>query len=174
MKLLKITFLLAIITTLMSCGTSHNYTNKTLNKNYYEYKIIYFKLNPKSQNQINFTGMVGSAFGGIAQPDVKQTFVRAINELADETKINLKYADNIDEIKEKDNLIFDTNISEINWNFGFSVATLKTVTNFKEVNTDKEIETIGIRKSGGGDEMNNLKKSLKDATFNFLKELEKK
>ncbi len=173
MKILKITFLFTLIITLISCGTSHNYANKTLNRNYYENKTIYFKLNPKSQNQINFTGMVGTVFGGIIQPNVKQTFEKAIIELADETKFNLKFIENYSEINEKDNLIFDTNISEINWHFGFSVATLKTVTNFKEVNTNKEIKTIGIRKSGGGDEMNNLKKSLKDATFNFLKEFEK-
>ena len=173
MKILKFTFLLTLIITLISCGTSHNYTNNALNKNYYVNKTIYFKLNPKSQNQINFTGMVGTIFGGIVQPDVRQTFEKAISELAEETKLNLKYIDTSNEIFGKDNLIFDTEISEINWHFGFSVATLKTVTNFKEVNTNKEIKTIGIRKSGGGDEMNNLKKSLKDATFNFLKEFEK-
>ena len=31
----------------------------------------------------------------------------------------------------------------------------------------------GIRKSGGGAENNNIRKSLKNATYNFLKELEK-
>ena len=169
----KLLLLILVSIILVSCGTSHNYTSNNLNKSFYQGKSIYFKLNPKSQNQINFTGMVGTVFGGIIQPDVKQTFEKAIIELADETKLNLKFIENYSENNEKDNLKFDTNISEINWHFGFSVATLKTVTNFREMNTNKEINTTGIRKSGGGDEMNNLKKSLKDATFNFLKELEK-
>lgn len=172
MKTLKFLLLFAVATILISCGTSHNYTNNTLDKNFYAEKTIYFKLNPKSQNQINFTGMHGTIFGSTVQPNVKETFKLSLNELASETNIKLKYIDNPEEITDKDPVIFDADISEINWHFGFSVATLKTVVNYKNSN-NKEITTTGIRKSGGGDEMNNLKKSLKDATYNFLKEYEK-
>ncbi|WP_374440141.1 hypothetical protein [Epilithonimonas sp.] len=175
MKNLKSFILLLIISVfLISCGTSHNYTNNTLNKNFFETKTIYFKLNPNSQNVINFSGMVGSVFGGITQPNVKETFKLSIEELAAETNVKLKFIEYNDEIKTTNPDIIDVNISEINWHFGFSVATLKTVVNYKNLYDNNEIKTTGIRKSGGGDEMNNLKKSLKDATYKFLKELEKK
>ena len=174
MKNLKL-ILLTVITTLilLSCGTSHNYTNNTLNKNFFDGKTFYFKLNPKSQNEIKFSGLVGTIFGGIAQPNVKETFKLSIEELASETKLDLKFMENNNEIYGNQTLIIDTDISEINWHFGFSVATLKTVINFKNIRDNREIQATGIRKSGGGDEMNNLKKSLKDATFNYLKEYQK-
>ena len=174
MKNLKL-ILLTVITmlTLLSCGTSHNYTNSTLNKNFYDGKTIYFQLNTKSQNTINFSGMVGTVFGGIAQPNVEETFKLSIKELANETNLNLKFIESFDEVDGEEPLIIDTDISIINWHFGFSVATLKTVINFKNIRDNREIQATGIRKSGGGDEMNNLKKSLKDATYNYLKEYQK-
>lgn len=173
MKNLKILFLLLITLLLISCGTSHNYTNRPLNKVFYGERTVYFKINPRSQKSITFSGMVGT-IGGIFQPNVKETFRISINELASETNLKLKFIENFDEIEDKKALLIDTDIAEIKWHFGFSVATLKTEVVYKNVNNDSEIKTTGIRKSGGGNEMNNLKKSLKDATYNFLKELEKK
>jgi hypothetical protein len=117
--------------------------------------------------------MHGTVLGGVVQPNVKETFQLSLNELANETNVKLKFIENSEEITDKDALVFDADISEINWHFGFSVATLKTVVNYKNISNNKEIQTTGIRKSGGGDEKNNLKKSLKDATYNFLKEYEK-
>ena len=85
----------------------------------------------------------------------------------------MKYTESF-EIDENDNvLIMESDISKINWHFGLSVATLKTVIKYRNTHNNKEINAIGIRKSAGGNEKNNLKKSLKDATYNFLKELEK-
>ncbi|GEN71611.1 MULTISPECIES: hypothetical protein [Chryseobacterium] len=173
MKIFRFLLLLAATIALTACGTSHNYTNNSLNKNFYAEKPIYFKLNPKSQTLINFTGMHGTVLGGVVQPNVKETFQLSLNELANETNVKLKFIENSEEITDKDALVFDADISEINWHFGFSVATLKTVVNYKNISNNKEIQTTGIRKSGGGDEKNNLKKSLKDATYNFLKEYEK-
>ena len=173
MKIFRFFLLFAAAITLTACGTFHNYTNNSLNKNFYAEKSIYFKLNPKSQNQINFTGMYGTVLGGVMQPNVKETFQLSLNELASETNVRLKFIENSEEITDKNAVVFDTDISEINWHFGFFVATLKTVVNYKNISNSKEIQTTGIRKSGGGDEKNNLKKSLKDATYKFLKEYEK-
>ena len=168
----KLLLLILVSIILVSCGTSHNYTNNNLNKSFYQGKSIYFKLNPKSQNQINFSGMVGTVLGGIIQPNVKETFKKSIEELASETNLKLKFIENSEKIIDKESIVFDTDISEISWHFGFSIATLKTNVIYKNTNNGNEIITNGIRKSGGGDEMNNLKKSLKNATFKFLKELE--
>ncbi|MRX41372.1 hypothetical protein GJU43_18950 [Flavobacterium sp. LC2016-23] len=167
-------FTLLISFLFFSCGSSSDYTNKPLDKVFYGDKTIYFKINPRSQKLITFSGMVGTIGGGIIQPNVEEAFRLSINELASETTLKLKFIKNSGEIEDEKALLIDINISEIQWHFGFSVATLKTGVIYKNVNNDSEIKTTGIRKSGGGNEMNNLKKSLKDATYNFLKELEKK
>lgn len=156
------------------CGSSSDYTNKPLNKVFYGDKTIYFKINARSQKLITFSGMVGTIGRGVIQPNVEETFRLSINELASETNLKLKFIEKPSEIDDKKALVIDTNISEIQWHFGFSVATLKTGVIYKNTNNNSEITTTGIRKSGGGNEVNNLKKSLKDATYNFLKELEKK
>ena len=139
---------------------------------FYKEKTICFKLNSKSKNQINFSGMVVS-IRGIKQPNIKETFKVSIKELVSETKLKLKFIENSERISDKDFLIIDTDISEINWHFDFSVSTLRTLVKYTNTHNNNEIITTGVRKSGGGNEMNNLKKSLKDAVFNFLKEFEK-
>lgn len=171
-KLKQFTILL-ILLSLASCGTSHNYSNNDLKKHFFDGKIIYFKLNDKSKNSINFSGMVGTVGGGIRQPNVKETFKLSIEELAIETNLKLKFIENSETTENNDVIVIESDIAEINWHFGFSVATLKTLVKYKNTSNNQEISTNGIRKSGGGDEKNNLKKSLKDATYNFLKELEK-
>ena len=110
---------------------------------------------------------------GIKQPNIKETFKVSIKELVSETKLKLKFIENSERISDKDFLIIDTDISEINWHFYFSVSTLRTLVKYTNTHNNNEIITTGVRKSGGGNEMNNLKKSLKDAVFNFLKEFEK-
>jgi hypothetical protein len=162
-----------ILLSLTSCGTSHNYANNDLKKQFFDGKIIYFKLNDKSKNSINFSGMVGTVGGGIRQPNVKETFKLSIEELAIETNLKLKFIENSETTENNNSMVIESDIAEINWHFGFSVATLKTIVKYKNTSNNQEISTNGIRKSGGGDEKNNLKKSLKDATYNFLKELEK-
>ena len=90
----KLLLLILVSIIFVSCGTSHNYTNNNLNKSFYQGKSIYFKLNPKSQSQINFSGMVGTVLGGIIQPNVKETFKKSIEELASETNLKLKFIEN--------------------------------------------------------------------------------
>ncbi len=162
-----------ILLSLTSCGTSHNYSNNDLKKQFFDGKIICFKLNDKSKNSINFSGMVATVGGGIRQPNVKETFKLSIEELAIETNLKLKFIENSETTENNNVMVIESDIAEINWHFGFSVANLKTLVKYKNTSNNQEIITNGIRKSGGGDEKNNLKKSLKDATYNFLKELEK-
>lgn len=172
MKSLKL-ILLSILTALLySCGTAHNYSNKGLNKKFYEGKTLYFTLNQESKKEIVFSGLHGTILGPYVPPNVEDTFVLALKDLTMETGVSLLYVGNSEASSEIKPYTFDTHIKDISWKFGFSVATFKTVINFKNIESNKEIETSGIRKSGGGDEMNNLKKSLKDAIFNFLKAYE--
>ena len=173
MKKIKIILGILVLFTLLKCGSVSNYTNNSLNKNFYNTKVIYFTLNTKSEEKMSVTGMAVGVLGGYKAPNVKKVFEESIQELATETTLNLKYVENNSEITDKDALKVDVEITEINWNFGFSVATLKTVVKYSPNNSTKIINTIGIRKSGGGSESNNLRKSLKNANYKFLQELEK-
>ena len=173
MKRLKPLFLILLTLALVSCGTNSNYTQNNLNKNFYNGKTIYFMYGYDSKDFISYKGMHASVLGPDLPPDVKKVFRESIEELATETKLNLKVADNLDNINDPSAVLVYVNIKEILWSFGFSVATLKTDVKYTIKPSYKEYNTIGIRKSGGGDPSNNVRKSLKVATYNFLKELEK-
>ncbi len=173
MKKLKIISGIIVLFTMLKCGSVSNYTNNTLNKNFYNSKVIYFTLNSKSEKNMSVTGMAVGVLGGYKAPNVKKVFEESIHELATETTLNLKYVENDSEITDKDAIKVDVEIREINWNFGFSVGTLKTEVYYSPTNSTEFIYTTGIRKSGGGSESNNLRKSLKNANYKFLQEFEK-
>jgi hypothetical protein len=161
-----------IILTFVNCGSVSNYTNNTLNKNFYSSKTIYFTLNQKSKTTMDVKGGM-PVLGGYKAPNVKEVFKESIQELANETKLDLKFMETSEKNSGKDIILVDAEILEINWTFGLSVATLKTKIDYNLVNDAKLIKTEGIRKSGGGSESNNLRKSLKNATYKFLQEFEK-
>jgi hypothetical protein len=153
----------------INCGSKSNYTKNTLNKGFYENKTIYFTLNSKSLDKMSFKG---PRMGVEVQPNVKKVFKESIEELALETKLNLKFVETPTNISNTEVLV-DVEITEILWSFGLSVATMNTSAIYKTQADNKVYNIKGIRKSGGGAENNNLRKSLKNATYNFLKELEK-
>lgn len=166
-RILFLTLLISFI--LISCGSSSDYTKNTLNKSFYENKTVYFTLNSKSLDKISFKG---PRMGFENQPNVKKVFKESIEELASETKLNLKFVENGTNTFNSE-LLVDVEITEILWSFGFSSATMNTSAIYKTQPENKIYNVKGIRKSGGGAENNNLRKSLKNATYNFLKELEK-
>lgn len=172
MKNLQILLFLIIINVFIGCGTAHDYTTNNLNKSYFSEKTIFIKLNPSSKKQVFLNGMTGGQ--SVTQPDVKETFKQALNEISTETNVNCKFVENFEGlINDKNSLLFEAHILEIDYNMGFSTFTMKTVVDFKKTIDNKEIRATGIRKSGGGKTVDNLRKSLKDVTFNFLKELNK-
>lgn len=174
MKNLKFILFFLVIITFIGCGTSHNYTKNDLNKSFFSGKTIFIKIDSKSKNAINLNGMTGGQ-QIYQQPNVKETFKESINELSIETNVKINLVDSFERVNnDNNNLMFEAHILDIDWHFGFSTATLKTVIDFKNMSNNNQIRITGIRKSGGGDETNNLRKSLKDATYNLLKELEKK
>ncbi|WDF45747.1 hypothetical protein PQ459_12660 [Chryseobacterium sp. KACC 21268] len=173
MKKLKPFVFILFALALVSCGTSSNYTQNTLNKEFYNGKTIYFMYGYESKNFVSYKGMHASVLGPDLPPDVKQVFKQSIDELAVETKLNLKVVDNLDNINDPSGVLVYAKINEIIWSFGLSVATMKTDVAYTVKPNDKVYSTTGIRKSGGGDPSNNVRKSLKDANYKFLKELEK-
>jgi hypothetical protein len=171
MKTLKILFATVVILTLVNCGSKSNYTKNTLDKDFYQSKTIYFTLNQKSKTTMDVKGGM-PVLGGYKPPNVAEVFIASIQELADETQIDLRFTETPEKIA-KNEMLIDVEILEITWKFGMSVATLKTNVNYKLANQSELINTVGIRKSGGGSERNNLRKSLKNATYNFLLAFEK-
>jgi ribosomal protein L31E len=166
---LKIILVLFCLT-LVNCGSASDYTKNTLNQQFFKGKTIKFILDNTGVNTISFEG---PKMGFIVQPNFKDVFRESIEELAQETKLNLRFIENRNEISDSE-IIVEAKITQALWSFGFSKATMKTTVTYKVKSTnDKTYQINGIRKSGGGAENNNLRKSLKNANYNFLKELEK-
>ncbi len=160
---MKYLFLLLSALLFTSCASVQNYTNNNLNQDYYKNKILIFELHPSSQLIIAKSGPSAGIF---MQPNTRETFKEAIKELADETKINIKNND-----IEESNVI--VKIKDINWKFKLSSAEMVTEINFITNNTEY-LTTGNFKNFSGGSEKNNLKKSFKNAIYNFLIELQKK
>lgn len=173
MKNLKFLSILIITFVLFGCGSASDYTKNNLSKNFYENKTIIFILNPNSIQDVPLSGTyTTTVFDDNKSLVVTEAFKESIEELAAETKFNLKFAENLSNVPSNSTVV-NVEIKEASWHFGFSVATMKTNVNYKIQNDNRELAIEGIRKSGGGSRTNNFKKSLKNATYKFLKELEK-
>lgn len=160
---MKYLTLLICLSVVFSCSTVQNYTSNNLNQEYYKNQKLVFELHPSSQLII---AKSGPRAGIPMSPDTRETFKEAVAELANETKINLKTNET-----EESNVV--AKIKDINWKFKLSSAEMITDINFITDNT--EYPTVGSFKNfSGGSEKNNLKKSFKNALYNFLLELQKK
>ncbi|HAP95424.1 hypothetical protein [Epilithonimonas hominis] len=160
---MKILSILISLFLLVSCSTVQNYTNNNLNQDYYKNKVLVFELHPSSQLIIAKSGPSAGIF---MQPNTKETFKEAVIELANETKLNLKTNDT-----EESNVV--VKIKDINWIFKLSSAEMITEINFITDNTEYPVNG-NFKNFSGGSEKNNLKKSFKNAIYNFLIELQKK
>ncbi|WP_312083044.1 hypothetical protein [Epilithonimonas hominis] len=134
-----------------------------MNQDYYKNKVLVFELHPSSQLIIAKSGPSAGIF---MQPNTKETFKEAVIELANETKLNLKTNDT-----EESNVV--VKIKDINWIFKLSSAEMITEINFITDNTEYPVNG-NFKNFSGGSEKNNLKKSFKNAIYNFLIELQKK
>lgn len=173
LKNLNIIFYIAIILTLFNCGSVSNYANKNLNKDFYRNNTICFYLKPTGEKNVKMSGLYQTTiFDDPNPPNTKMMFKQSIEELSKETKTNLIFTEETEKIPDNCILI-KAEIKNISWHFGFSNATMKTLIYYSTQNLEKYIEIEGIHKSfGGGSKKNNLKKSLKNANFEFLKRFE--
>lgn len=160
---MKSLFTLVSIFLLASCSTVQNYSNNQLNQDYFKNKTLIFELHPSSQLIIAKSGPSAGIF---MQPDSRETFKEALTELANETKVNLK----TNEFQDSNVMV---KIKDINWKFKLSSAEMITDINFITDNTEYPV-TGSFKNFSGGSEKNNLKKSFKNALYNFLIELQKK
>jgi hypothetical protein len=147
----------------VSCGSVQNYTKNDLKQNFFEEKMMTFNLNSASVQYINVTG---PHMGTSSQPDVNEVFKLAIEELKKETKIDLKIANSISQAN------IEAQIVDINWKFGLSSAEMITIVNFN-TNGKTFTSTGKFKNMGYGEASNILRKSLKNAIYNFLMEYQK-
>ncbi|WBV53112.1 hypothetical protein [Chryseobacterium gambrini] len=141
----------------IGCGSVENYTQNDLRQEFFQEKMMVFTLSSASVKYINVTGPHS---GYPSNPDVNEVFKQAVAELAEETHLNLKTADHISQAS------IDVKILDIDWHFGLSRTDMITKLNF---NTNgKNYESTGHFKNFGGSAGNNLKRSFKNAIYNFL------
>lgn len=173
MKKINNLYYLLLVLTIVSCGTVSNYSDNSLNKNYYQGKIIYFKLNPNSVKDVKMSGLYTSTvFDDNYPPNIENIFKESLEELSAETKVNMKLVNNYTDLS-NNAILVNVDIKNISWHFGFSTATLKSQVLYEIQSVNKSYNIEGIRKSGGGSKINNVRKSIKNANYKFLKELEK-
>ncbi|MFV8347898.1 hypothetical protein [Flavobacterium sp. ZB4P13] len=166
MKKLAILFLF----TLVSCSTVSNYTKNTLNTDFFKNKTIVFTLNSNSKEQLNYEG---PRAGYARPPNAKEVYRESIEELAKETKLNLKFEETEREILSSE-IHIDAEITGMKWIFTLSSATMKTDVNYVSKKENKLFKITGsYRNMSGGSEKNNLRKSFKNANYLLLKEIEK-
>ena len=149
MKTLKIlSFLLAL--TLTNCATTSNFAKNDLKNEFFKNKTITF-----------------------TQPDVKEAFKKSIEELAYETKLDLKFTETSNTASTSE-MNVDAEVTEILWVFNLSSATMKTTINYTLKN-DPKVHTINsnYKNMTAGNEKNNLIRTFKIANYSLLKELEK-
>lgn len=166
----KIAFLLFLIITLAGCSSASHYSNKKLNKDYFLGKTIVFILHPNSVDKIK---KEGPNVGNLRQLDVKNIFKKSVEELAYETKLNLKYEEYNYQVAQNEQLV-SAEITSIRWIFTASSATMQTDVKYHLNEVDKIIEIKGkFKNMMGGDEKPHLRKSFKNANYLLLEELGK-
>lgn len=167
-KLKKLSLL--ILLSIVGCATNSNFTKNNLKNDFYKNKKIVFTFNENSKNKVSYSGPMA---GNEHQPDVKKAFQKSIEELAEETKLDLKfkeinYGTNFSEMN------IDAQVTEILWIFNLSSATMNTSISYTLKNDNKVYKINSSYKNmTGGDEKNNLIRSFKIANYSLLKELEK-
>jgi len=141
------------------------------NETYYENKTICFLLSEDS-NHIKIA-KEGANVGQTKTPNNKETFKKAVEKLALESKLSLKFIESETEVSTNEVLI-KVDVKELNWIFGFSTLTMKSTIKYEVSSTGKTYEIIGIHKTSlWGSQEWNLFHSLKNANYLFLKEIEK-
>lgn len=159
-----------ILLSLIGCATNSNFRKNNLNNEYFKGKTIVFTLNGSSKKTVSYSGPKA---GFERQPNVKEAFKIAIDELAEETKLDLKFKEGNSELNNNE-IIVDSEITEILWTFNLSSATMKTSLNYTLKSNNKIFKINEIYKNmSGGAEKGNLIRSLKITNYSFLKELEK-
>ncbi|EIA08326.1 hypothetical protein [Flavobacterium frigoris] len=168
MKALKNLSVLLLLS-LVGCATSSDFTKNNLNNDFFKNKKIVFTFNENSKKAVAYSGPKA---GIERQPDVKEVFKQSIEELAKETKLDLKFNEFGNSNSNSDTNV-NADVTEILWTFNLSSATMSTVINYKINNNEVDTINSSYKNMTGGNEKNNLLRCFKIANYSALKKLEK-
>jgi hypothetical protein len=168
MKTLQ-TLSVLLLLSLAGCATSSDFTKNNLKSEFFKNKTIVFTFDQKSKQSVGYSG---PRAGIEHQPDVKKVFEQSIEELARETKLDLKF----EEIGGATNSLetnVNADVTEILWKFNLSSATMNTAISYTTDNNLVAKINSSYKNMSGGNEKNNLLRCFKIANYSLLKELEK-
>lgn len=152
-----------LLFSIVSCGSVQNYTENDLNQSFFQDKKMIFTWNSASVQYVNITG---PHMGTSPEPNVKEVFEQAVKEISNETKLDLNTINNGSQAS------IDAKILDINWKFGLTSAEMITQVNFS-ANGQKYTSVGHFKNMGYGNKGDILRKSLKNAVYNFLLEYQK-
>lgn len=142
---------------------SHKQTNRLASKIDCD-RDFYFAYDERSDfEDFNYTG---EHFGDSKFPDFKQTFIKSINELNNDTEMQLEFVES-DMLPSNNSTFARVRIEEIRWNWGLTNAVM-------EVDLQYEMESQKIYLTGknklhmGGTKKGSLYKALKNGHFLFI------
>lgn len=160
------TIFIASLTSCASTKIAHEFNNDSI-KN----KRIYFTLSDKSDDvKIKEEG---PNIGKLILPNVRDAFRNSVEELSKETQLDTRFSYSYNQT-DSSIIHIEATITETIWKFTLSSATMISYVNYKIDGIDKTYQTIGLfNNMWGGSEKNHLTKSLKNANFKLLRELDK-
>tara|TARA_B100000795_G_C22766964_1_gene426128 strand:- start:1000 stop:1524 length:525 start_codon:yes stop_codon:yes gene_type:complete len=169
MKLLLKLILIFSLIGITGCSSTkirYDFTSTQLRNN----KII-FTLDSKSDDVS--IQRSGPNFGRERVPNIRDIYKESVKNMAEETGLNVQYRESYNPTKGSEIHIVAT-ITKLNWVFTPISATMESYVDFEIDGAVAEYQLIGLFKNmWGGTEKYNLTKSLKNANFKLLKELEK-
>lgn len=163
----KISFLLLL--SLVGCATSSDFTKNNLNAAFFKNKTVVFSFDENSKKSVSYSG---PRAGIERQPDVKKVFAQSIEELAKETKLDLKFKESGTGTNSLETNV-NADVTLILWKFNLSSATMNTAISYTIDGKKVDQINTGYKNMTGGNENNNLLRCFKIANYSLLKELEK-
>lgn|SRR5690554_1570404 len=159
---------LIFILVLISSGSCSSYRSIEFERDKLIGKNIVFHLTEESKSvEVEKKGM---HFGDTLPPNILEVFKLSITGSARENKLNLKYLDELSNVKETEYLII-ADLKKITWEFGFTNATMNAEIEYTLPNGYKVLKNGVFKTSAGGTKSENLFLALLNANGQILKQI---
>lgn len=168
----KILTILSLAIIILGCGSSQKTYTNTFSDGYLKNKTIIFTLNQPNSIEVEMLGLTGGQQP--KRPDPRRCFAKSIEQLAEETQLNMQYRASYQKSNDSE-IHIEATLDRILWNFTFSTTEMKATMKYRVPEADLSYESIGtFKKSMGvvGTE-NTLIKTMKNANYLLLKEFDK-
>lgn len=168
----KIPIILAFSILLLGCGSSQKSYTNTFSNDFIKDKTIIFTLNQPNSIEVEMVGITGGQVP--KRPDPRRCFSKSIEQLAEETHLNMQYRDSYQKNNDSE-IHIEATLDRIIWTFGLSTTEMKANMKYSVPKYDLSYESDGIFKKSLGLQgvENTLIKAMKNANYLLLKELDK-